>query len=284
MEYPTLITAAAAGNLNPGYSLERTLVHEIGHQYFYGMVANNEFEEPWLDEGFTSYAEERLMEQEYGLTPNLPLQSGQIASPQPLNRESWKYGSAAEYAQNAYSRGKLVLRGIERQVGMKKMDRIMRTYVQTYRFKHPSSQDFQRIVERATGRSWSHYFEQYVYDGQMADFSVDHITNQKLENGYEAVVTVSKKGADYPKIPVQFTFKDGTTIFKAWDGAGKSTTFRIKSTSPVSYVTLDPLYTIALENKHINNSLKAELDEKQQTRWNVSVTKLLETLLGSLSW
>lgn len=104
MEYPTLITAAAAGNLNPGYSLERTLVHEIGHQYFYGMVANNEFEEPWLDEGFTSYAEERLMEQEYGLTPNLPLQSGQVSSPQPLNRESWKYGSAAEYAQNAYSR------------------------------------------------------------------------------------------------------------------------------------------------------------------------------------
>ncbi|URJ60516.1 M1 family metallopeptidase [Paenibacillus polymyxa] len=284
MEYPTLITAAAAGNLNPGYSLERTLVHEIGHQYFYGMVANNEFEEPWLDEGFTSYAEERLMEQEYGLTPNLPLQSGQVSSPQPLNRESWKYGSAAEYAQNAYSRGKLVLRGIERQVGMKKMDRIMRTYVQTYRFKHPSSQDFQRIVERVTGRSWSHYFEQYVYDGQMADFSVDHITNHKLENGYEAVVTVSKKGADYPKIPVQFTFKDGTTIFKAWDGAGKSTTFRIKSTSPVSNVTLDPLYTIALENKHINNSLKAELDEKQQTRWSISVTKLLETLLGSLSW
>jgi hypothetical protein len=49
-------------------------------------------------------------------------------------------------------------------------------------------------------------------------------------------------------------------------------------------VTIDPLYTIALENKHINNNLKAELNEKTQTRWSISVTKLLETLLGSLSW
>lgn len=160
----------------------------------------------------------------------------------------------------------------------------MRTYVQTYRFKHPSSQDFQRIVERVTGRSWSHYFEQYVYDGQMADFSVDRITNRKLANGYEATITLSKKGADYPKVPVQVTFKDGTTIFKAWDGMGKSTTYRLKSASPVSHVIVDPLYTIALENKHINNSLKDELNEKTQTRWSISVTKLLETLLGSLSW
>jgi len=50
MEYPTLVTAAAARSANPDYGLERTLVHEIAHQYWYGMVATNEYEEPWLDE------------------------------------------------------------------------------------------------------------------------------------------------------------------------------------------------------------------------------------------
>ena len=67
MEYPTLVTAFAAENDNPGYDLERTVVHEIGHQYWYGMVASNEFEEAWLDEGFTSYAEDKVMESEYGI-------------------------------------------------------------------------------------------------------------------------------------------------------------------------------------------------------------------------
>lgn len=163
------------------------------------------------------------------------------------------------------------------------MDRIMRTYVQTYRFKHPTSQDFQHVVERVTGRSWSHYFEQYVYDGQMADFSVDRIMNHKLENGYEAVVTLSKKEQIIPKS----LFNLPSRMAQRYSRHGMVRAKVQLSDSkrfPVSYVTVDPLYTIALENKHINNSLKAELDEKQQTRWSVSVTKLLETLLGSLSW
>ena len=103
MEYPTLITAFGADDTTPGYDLERTVVHEIGHQYFYGMVASNEFEEAWLDEGFTSYAEDKLMEQEYGLIPNLPVQSGLITSPAPLTQPSWKFDSQNQYASNVYT-------------------------------------------------------------------------------------------------------------------------------------------------------------------------------------
>ncbi|MBC8079396.1 MAG: M1 family metallopeptidase, partial [Gorillibacterium sp.] len=65
MEYPTLITAWAATSAAPGLELERVVVHEIGHQWWYGMAASNEFEEAWLDEGFTSYAEDKVMEHEY---------------------------------------------------------------------------------------------------------------------------------------------------------------------------------------------------------------------------
>ena len=70
MEYPTLVTGASAQSDNPGYELERTLVHEIAHQYWYGLIASNEFEEAWLDEGFTSYTEDKLMASIYGVLPN----------------------------------------------------------------------------------------------------------------------------------------------------------------------------------------------------------------------
>ena len=109
MEYPTLITAFAAENDNPGYDLERTVVHEIGHQYWYGMVASNEFEEAWLDEGFTSYAEDKVMESEYGVEPNLPVEASYMTDPAPLKQLSWSYHSHNNYAENVYMRAKLVL-------------------------------------------------------------------------------------------------------------------------------------------------------------------------------
>lgn len=130
MEYPTLITAWGAEDKTPDQELERVVVHEIGHQYFYGLVASNEFEEAWLDEGFTSYAEDKVMEADFGVTPNLPVESSYITSPNALRQNAWAYTGHDQYAENVYTRGKLVLKAIEKQVGTKTMDRIMRTYFQ----------------------------------------------------------------------------------------------------------------------------------------------------------
>lgn len=165
MEYPTLITAFGATDTSPDTSLERTIIHEIGHQYFYGLVASNEFEEAWLDESFTSYAEDRLMEQEYGVASSLPLQSSLVSSSQPLKLETWKYSGDDAYTRNVYIRGKLVLKDIERIAGTKNMDAILDAYARKYRFKHPSTADFQKVVEKVTKQSWQTYFERYVYGG-----------------------------------------------------------------------------------------------------------------------
>lgn len=288
MEYPTLVTAFGADDSTPGYDLERTVVHEIGHQYFYGMVASNEFEEAWLDEGFTSYAEDKVMEQEYGLIPNLPVQSGLITSPAPLTQNSWKFDSQNQYAANVYTRGKLVLLGIEQQVGAKTMERILSTYVKKYRFKHPTSSDFQKVVEQVTRTSWTDYFNQYVYGDGMADFAVEKITiHPILKDGqtlYESSVTVQKKGSEYKKVPVLIMFEDGKTMTKEWDGSKERITYKLTYTSPVSWAMTDPLYTIVLENHHMNNFLKAGLDEPTKSRWSMSATKLIEAIFGSLSW
>ncbi|MNO86579.1 Peptidase family M1 [compost metagenome] len=288
MEYPTLITAFGAKNDSPGYELERTVIHEIGHQYFYGMIATNEFEEAWLDEGFTSYAEDQLMEQEFGLIPNLPVQATIISAPATLTQEAWKYGSQDDYAQNVYYRGKLVLKGIERQVGQQKMSKIMSTYSKKYRFSHPSTRDFQRIVEQVTHQSWQSFFDQYVYGKQMTDFAIGNITIEKKDDTtktvYESNVTVNRQDGSYTNIPIQFTFADGHTMHKVWNGKGDTIQFKLQYKSPLAWALIDPEYTLVLENKYINNYLKAELDAGKISRWNISITKLLETWLGSLSW
>ncbi|MFD5023345.1 M1 family metallopeptidase [Paenibacillus sp. NPDC058367] len=288
MEYPTLITAFGATDSSPDTSLERTVVHEIGHQYFYGMVASNEFEEAWLDESFTSYAEDRLMEQEYGIKTNLPLQSSLVTKSEPLNLETWKYAGAESYSRNVYIRGKLVLKDIERQVGTKAMNSIMSTYTRKFRFQHPTTSDFQKVVEKVTKKSWQPYFEDYIYGGGAPDFSVDTITIKKNGNSdaqsYESIVKITNKGSHYVDVPIKFTFADGSATERVWSGEGAETTFQLLSDKLLLSAEVDPEHTILLENKHLNNFRLAEIEPKTLSRWTLSVTKLVETVLGTLVW
>ncbi|MEK4292293.1 M1 family metallopeptidase [Paenibacillus sp. FSL R5-0914] len=288
MEYPTLITAFGATDSSPDTSLERTVVHEIGHQYFYGMVASNEFEEAWLDESFTSYAEDRLMEQEYGIKTNLPLQSSLVTKSETLNLETWKYAGAESYSRNVYIRGKLVLKDIERQVGTKAMNSIMSTYARKFRFQHPTTSDFQKVIEKVTKKSWLPYFEDYIYGGGAPDFSVDTITIKKNGNSdaqsYESIVKITNKGSHYVDVPIKFTFADGSATERVWSGEGAETTFQLLSDKLLLSAEVDPEHTILLENKHLNNFRLAEIEPKTLSRWTLSVTKLVETVLGTLVW
>ena len=288
MEYPTLVTSLAAKHASPGYSLERTVIHEIAHQYFYGIIANNEFEEAWLDESFASYAEDKVMESEYGVFSNLPIQSAYIISPAPLTQNSWCYHSHRHYAENVYTRGKLLLRTIEKQVGVNTMKAIMKSYTSAHRFHYPTTTDFQKTIENITGTSWEQFFNVYVHKGNMADFSVECIDiKQKVRNGkkmYCSRVKVARKSGLYAKVPICIRFTDGHELKKKWEGTQKYCTYNLLYTHPVDWVMIDPQYSIAIENKHINNFLRSTIDELQKYRYLFSVTKWIESFVGSLAW
>lgn len=288
MEYPTLVTAFGAEDESPGYDLERTVIHEIGHQYFYGMIASNEFEEAWLDEGFTSYAEDKVMESEFGISPNLAVVSSYMTNPAPLKLEAWRYQNQEHYAENVYYRAKLVLLAIEKQVGEKKMQRIMKAYTAKYRFKHPSTADFQRVVEAVTNQKWTDFFNQYVYGQQMADFAVEHIETKTITTGdassYESVVSIEKHGAHYPLVPVVFGFTDGTTMRKVWEVDSDQIQYTIKHQAPLSWVMVDPLSTIVVENKRINNYMRAQVEEPVRTRIDWIAVKWIEAITKVLGW
>ncbi|HUC94142.1 MAG TPA: M1 family metallopeptidase [Paenibacillus sp.] len=288
MEYPTLVTAFAAEDDTPGFSLERTVVHEIGHQYWYGMVASNEFEEAWLDEGFTSYAEDKIMDTVYGLEPNLPVESSYMTDPAPLKQQSWSYQSSDQYAENVYMRAKLVLLGIERQVGEKTMRKILRAYFQKYKFKHPSTADFQQVVEQVTQKNWDDYFRAFVYGKEMSDIAVESIRVTPLRKDgaqmYESVVEIKRNGGSLGSVAVVLQFADGTTMPRIWDGKGTKIQFKTTHTSPLVWAVVDPNRTNVLDNKGINNFMRAELPPAERNRWSMGVVKAIELLLGRLGW
>ncbi|WP_058300962.1 M1 family metallopeptidase [Gorillibacterium timonense] len=290
MEYPTLITAWGASAETPGLSLERVIVHEIGHQWWYGMVASNEFEEAWLDEGFTSYAEDKVMEREYGETSNLPVEASYVTNPESLKLPSWEYGSHDGYSDNVYIRGKLVLNAIERQIGQDKMTRVLRSYFSRYKFQHPSTENFQSTLESTTGKSWSEFFQAYVYGNLMSDFSVDAIRVRKLETSskdapsYENLVMIRKQGGPWPSVPIRIHFRDGASRDIIWSTDANEIQYKLVHSSPVDWVQVDPDRSLVLESRLINNYLKADVNAKQKQRFSISVQKIIETLISGVAW
>ena len=288
MEYPTLITAWAAEKATPDLELERVVVHEIGHQYWYGMVASNEFEEAWLDEGFTSYAENKVMSEEYGIKPNPAVEAGSVTRPAALNLNAWDYATHGHYADNVYTKAKLVLAAIEKKIGEDAMKRVLRTYFQRWKFRHPGTADFQAVLEEVTRSDWSDFFRQFVYGDAMTDYSVERIASRKkVDRGktmYESTVVVQKRGGTDGPVPIRFRFADGSTVDKLWDGRDALVQFRMVNASPLQWVAVDPNYSLVLENNHINNFIRADIDKTWKIRLNLSLTKLIETLLNGVAW
>lgn len=284
MEYPTLITAWAAESDQPGLELERVIAHEIAHQYWYGIVATNEAEEAWLDEAFASYSEFRLMQAEYGQAGHLKLEALSLKDPAPLKLDAWKFTDHDQYAANVYTRGKLVLLTIEREIGSAAMRKVLKTYYDRWKFKHPGTADFQKTLEDVTGRSWQRFFEQFVHGKEMLDYEVAEIRSRNVEkNGRklrEYTVKLVNHGGYLKPVPILFYFDDGTVAEKVWSGDGKETVYTLTTDNRLLWVAVDPEQHLLLENQLYNNLLLAEIDSAWKVRWTVLIGKLIETMLG----
>ena len=160
MEYPTLFTGDTDW-YEPTYITELTIEHEFGHQYWYGMVATNEFEEAWLDEGINSYTEVKTLgailgsntsvfNRPYANASDYELQRFEYASAldfDPVTRWAFKFRNTNSYGGVTYGKSATLLVTLESIIGRDTMDETMRTYFMRYRFTHPTTEDFLRTIE-----------------------------------------------------------------------------------------------------------------------------------------
>jgi Peptidase family M1 domain len=160
MEYPTLITGETSW-YDPTYITEQTIEHEFGHQYWYGMVATNEFEDAWLDEGINSYTEAKslgailgrdtsLFNRPYSNASDYELQRFEylfMPDYDPVVRWAFKFRNSDSYGAVTYGKSATLLATLEDLIGRDTMDEAMRTYFLRYRFSHPTTEDFLRTIE-----------------------------------------------------------------------------------------------------------------------------------------
>ncbi|KLU37764.1 peptidase M1 [Massilia sp. WF1] len=198
MEYPTFFTAEGYAQVEPGtanqYLLDFVTIHEFGHGYFYGLLANNEFEEPMLDEGLNEYWDLRMLrdrgQQVFAGTP-LTRRLGFAPGFQPFaaERSGTPRGDAADApGQNAYdrlqgigpvySRTAILMRDLEARIGKEPIERAFKEYYRRWKFRHPSTADLRETLAEVSGQraAVEAVFAQQVYaatkvDDRVADFT-----------------------------------------------------------------------------------------------------------------
>ncbi len=197
MEYPTFITAGMYWMTPKGIKYpEEVTVHELGHNYWYGMVGSNEFEEAWLDEGFATYSEQNVMDKYYGqnggsfislfgmnVDDDEMRKNGYLRGNPKIERlftNSWEF-NAGGYGNKVYGKASLVLQTLHNYLGDDRMKVVMRTYFNRFKFKHPTTKDFISTVNEVSGENFDWYFDQVIYGTGILDYKTYKISNEPIE-------------------------------------------------------------------------------------------------------
>jgi len=300
MEYPTLVVAGTRSmlGLGPGlnrigmeHALELLVAHELGHQWWQSMVAFNEAEEPWLDEGFTDYSALRVLETLYGADTSLldggRLQMGYLdarrmeylAVPRlPMYGRAWDL-SLLEYGVAAYSKPVLSLRTLERVLGEETMLDVMGTFFRRYQFGHPTTEDFRAVAEEVSEQDLAWFFDGLVYGDGVLNYTVTGVD--------EHTVTVARQGDPSTGsghsliVPTELlvTFADGSTVLEPWDGAEDEATFTYPDRPPVHSAEIDPERKVAVDVRWADNGMARQLEVSP---WLALVTRLLYNLQNAL--
>ncbi|MBL7011111.1 MAG: M1 family metallopeptidase [Candidatus Marinimicrobia bacterium] len=216
MEYPNITVISKM----PGKQmLEMVIMHEVGHNWFYGILGSNERYHTWMDEGFNDYTNIRYWQDKYkdqderfvvvdfiqnklGIGRNMKFSwfeyiryAATAKSPkaQPLNLKADEFIDG-NYGQN-YSKTAVFTRFLQHYLGEEKMDEIMQDYYETWKFKHPYPEDVQTIFEKHYGKDLRWYFDGVFETTDYVDFSIQRKGNR---------FTVSNKGK--LKTPVEVVF------------------------------------------------------------------------------
>ena len=203
MEYPTLFTAGTRWLAPRDVTQpESVTIHEAGHQFWYGIVANNEFDHAWLDEGLNTFSTARTIEQTYqpnyyakryfgGFIPwvfrDLPLSRATdgnrlagyraAAASDEQSTPTWQYWPATG-GVITYNKTALWLHTLERMLGWETLQRIMSTYFARWAFKHPKPEDFFAVANELSGRDLTWFFDQVHRSSNTFDYGVELLRSE----------------------------------------------------------------------------------------------------------
>lgn len=176
MEYPNLVMIADDITDIPSYNY--VIVHEIAHQWWYGVVGNNEYTDAWVDEGLTEYSTALFFEnnKEYGFEYDKVIDNAfavyknfvQVYSSilgdvdESMQRDLSQFETEPEYVNCTYTKGMLLFDSLRETLGKRKFEKCLKNYYKEYKFKNSS---YEKMVEsfcRNGNRNVESLFKSFV--------------------------------------------------------------------------------------------------------------------------
>jgi len=205
MEYPmsTFMRTPGAG----------TAVHEWMHSWFQGMLATNEQVYAWMDEGFTNYADARIMAtlrkdtgfaQAHNYRSYFNLVKSGLEEPAATPSDHYNVNYAGSLA--AYYKGSVFLSQLGYIIGEKVLDDVMIDYYNKWRFRHPGPNDFIRVAEKRSGIMLQWYKDYWINTTKTINYAIDSLWD---ESG-KTKIRIKKVGEIPMPLDVQLTFRDGS--------------------------------------------------------------------------
>lgn len=278
MEYP--MGTLVLGNRTLG-SLIGTVGHEMMHSWFQGVLGFNEMYYPWMDEGFTTYADKALYEfvvnQGKNKDPYLNIYNKyflnvQKGSEEPLITQADQYRTNASYGDAVYDKGSMYLNQLNYIMGNQNFHKGMLSFYRDWSFKHPNPKNFLRSMEKASGLVLDWYEQYWINSVYTIDYGISDV--KRLKSDYQ--VDLIRIGYMPMPIDILATFEDNTQVMYniptalmrgsklaenplipyfvtiPWQWPVMNYQFKITSSKKLIKLEIDPSHRMADTNKENN--------------------------------
>lgn len=305
MEYTTLFTTVSSYGIPEYIRLPQMVtIHEFGHAYFMGILASNESEEPWLDEGVNTYWESRIVDEAYGINsglidhPLLKLSDISYIRMNYVTSGSRQATSNAEYSWNyphgtysmmSYHKAALILSTLEGLIGEKMIDDIFRAYYDRWAFRHPSGKDFIDVAndifkqDAGSDTSLNWFFDQTLYGTEICDYKVSDLRYVETENTdslFMSVVELERVGGLTFPVDVVVHFENGDEITEKWDGLNRTKDYSYSGKHKIEWVRIDPEFKIRMDVDYINNSFTLKANSIPLKRIHLKLMSFIQFFIS----
>ncbi|HYK10300.1 MAG TPA: M1 family metallopeptidase [Gemmatimonadales bacterium] len=243
------------------------ILHEGGHMYTMGQLANNEWREGYLDEGFTSFQTGWYFET-HGGRPSYDGLDGLFTSldldgwSEPVSMVSERYRDFDTYNLMIYNRGQFFYEELRYIVGDATMHKILRTYFDRWKLKHVDEDRFRAVCEEVYGHDLGWFFGQWLHGVPIFDYKLANVERTRLPGGkWRTVVTIQRLGDGW--LPVEIGDKD--TMYARATGQPETERVEFVSAKKPGRLKLDPRLRTHDWN-YLNNYESKFLEGHQATK------------------
>jgi len=265
MEYPMCTMISGTGSFG---GLVSVTVHEAIHNWYYGVLATNELKYPWMDEGFTTFAQNIVLDllgKRNSANPHKRSYESYIKhvtnkTEEPLTTHADHYEINASYGVASYSKGCVFLSQLEYILGKDVFYKGMKSYFNEWKFKHPTPTDFKRVMEKTSGLELDWYFEGWIGTTKQIDYSIASVFTE----GENTQIVIEKKGGLHLPIEITLQLEEAQETYyipiERMRGAKKDSTLIHKTAWPWAF----PSYSLIVERK-LSEIKRIEIDQQQRT-------------------